>query len=190
MPARYAWLKIHVKIHWPVAFRKVDEKERFPINPDTYLLDIIDVPAAETWKAMEEMVKKGKVKSIGVSNFTTDKIEEVWDAAEIKPVVNQIEMHPYLQQASLIEWCQNKVSRLHEIGFRIIFRRPMGLTPVLGRSFGGLQPSRKQHLRICKVGRSALGDNLIGEFSMLTVQIFPAEPLMIQQSWPSPRTWR
>lgn len=99
------------QIHWPVAFRRVDETERFPINEKTYLLDIIDVPLTETWKALEALVKKGKIRSIGVSNFSIQNLELVWEAAEIKPVVNQVELHPYFQQKELFEWCNKKVRK-------------------------------------------------------------------------------
>lgn len=59
---------------------------------------------------MEALVKKGKIRSIGVSNFTREKIEDLWDKAEIKPAVNQIEAHPYLQQPDLLAWSKEKVS--------------------------------------------------------------------------------
>lgn len=72
-------------------------------------MQIIDVPLIETWKAMEALVKKGKLKTIGVSNASVGKIEEIWDAAEIKPAVNQVELHPYFAQPELVEWCQDKV---------------------------------------------------------------------------------
>jgi diketogulonate reductase-like aldo/keto reductase len=41
------------------------------------LIDVIDVPIKDTWAAMEALVAKGKVRSIGVSNFTREKIEEL-----------------------------------------------------------------------------------------------------------------
>lgn len=44
----------------------------------------------ETWKAMENLVKKGLVKSIGISNFNKKQIEDVLNIATIKPVVNQV----------------------------------------------------------------------------------------------------
>ncbi|KAH7020222.1 aldehyde reductase [Ilyonectria destructans] len=92
-------------IHWPVSFVKPAEKTlRFPIDPSDEGVHVIDVPIEETWKALEALVKKGKIKSIGVSNFTQEKIEEILKFAEIKPVVNQIEAHPYLQQPGLLEW--------------------------------------------------------------------------------------
>ncbi|KAF3761960.1 hypothetical protein M406DRAFT_95189 [Cryphonectria parasitica EP155] len=95
-------------IHWPVAFRKINETERFPINEETYGMDIVDVPLLETWKAMEALVKKGKLKTIGVSNFTAAKIEEIWDAAEIKPAASQVELHPYFAQPDLVKYCHDK----------------------------------------------------------------------------------
>ncbi|ETS78689.1 hypothetical protein PFICI_08542 [Pestalotiopsis fici W106-1] len=92
-------------IHWPVAFQKAsDESERFPVNPVTEQIDVIDVPISETWAAMEALVNKGKVRTIGVSNFTRNKIEDLWKTATIKPAVNQIEAHIFLQQPDLLEW--------------------------------------------------------------------------------------
>lgn len=41
------------------------------------MIDVIDVPIKDTWAAMEELVAKGKIRSIGVSNFTREKIEEL-----------------------------------------------------------------------------------------------------------------
>jgi L-glyceraldehyde reductase len=64
-----------LKIHWPVAFPS--SVERFPVDPITGQIAVIDVPIADTWKAMEELVEKGKVRSIGVSNFTQAKIESL-----------------------------------------------------------------------------------------------------------------
>lgn len=65
-------------IHWPIAFKKPDKKKlRAPINPADGGIHVIDVPIEETWRAMEAMVEKGKIRSIGVSNFTKEKIEEI-----------------------------------------------------------------------------------------------------------------
>lgn len=97
------------QIHWPVSFRS--GSDRFPLNEATFGMDLIDVPLIETWKALEAVVKKGKVKSIGVSNFSVARIEEIWNTAEIKPAVNQVELHPYFSQPELVQYCHNKVSR-------------------------------------------------------------------------------
>lgn len=65
-------------IHWPVSFRKPDKQaERFPIDPADEGVHVIDVPIKETWQALERLVKKGKVRSIGISNFTKEKTEEI-----------------------------------------------------------------------------------------------------------------
>ena len=55
------------------------------------------------WKAMEKAVAAGKVKSIGISNFESERLEELLDAATIKPSVLQVECHPYYQQTQLKE---------------------------------------------------------------------------------------
>lgn len=55
------------------------------------------------WKDMEKAVKEGKVRSIGISNFESDRLEEICEAADIKPSVLQVESHPYWQQTELKE---------------------------------------------------------------------------------------
>ena len=55
------------------------------------------------WKDMEKAVRAGKVKSIGISNFESERLEEICEAAEIKPSVLQVECHPYYQQNALKE---------------------------------------------------------------------------------------
>ncbi|QFG26812.1 aldo/keto reductase [Actinomadura sp. WMMB 499] len=67
-------------IHWPMPRR------------GTYL---------ETWRALEELQRDGRARSIGVSNFTVETLRHVLDETDVVPVINQIELHPYLQQAGL-----------------------------------------------------------------------------------------
>lgn len=55
------------------------------------------------WKDMEKAVAAGKVESIGISNFESERLEELLDAATIKPSVLQVECHPYYQQTQLKE---------------------------------------------------------------------------------------
>ncbi|KAL5363136.1 NADP-dependent oxidoreductase domain-containing protein [Aspergillus floccosus] len=94
-------------IHWPVAFR-YSRSTTQPVHEETGLIDVIDVPIRDTWAAMEAVVRKGKVRSIGVSNFTKERIEELLQTAQIPPAVNQIEGHPYLQQRDLLHWSKEK----------------------------------------------------------------------------------
>ncbi|HEY4429977.1 MAG TPA: aldo/keto reductase [Paenibacillus sp.] len=60
----------------------------------------------ETWRALETLYKEGRVKAIGVSNFQIHHLEDVMKDAEIKPMVNQVELHPYLSQQALLSFCQ------------------------------------------------------------------------------------
>ena len=55
---------------------------------------------------MEKLVKDGFVRSIGVSNFNQFQLNRLLQVAEIKPVVNQIEVHPFLTNERLVEFCQ------------------------------------------------------------------------------------
>ncbi len=59
----------------------------------------------ETWEAMEDLVKTGLVKAIGVSNFTAPMLVDLLTYARITPAVNQIELHPYNQQTKLVDFC-------------------------------------------------------------------------------------
>ncbi len=64
----------------------------------------------ETWQAMEFLYKKGLVKSIGVSNFLEHHLSDLFESATIKPMVNQMEFHPYLVQQDLLDFCnQNQI---------------------------------------------------------------------------------
>ncbi|KAL4805579.1 NADP-dependent oxidoreductase domain-containing protein [Aspergillus unguis] len=94
-------------IHWPVAFRHSTTTNQ-PVVEETGLVDVIDIPIKDTWAALEALVAKGKVRSIGVSNFTRQKIEDLLQTAKIPPSINQIEAHPYLQQRELLEWSKEK----------------------------------------------------------------------------------
>ena len=67
-------------IHWPVP------------SKDKYV---------ETWQAFIELQKEGLVRSIGVSNFQPAHLERIIEATGVTPTVNQIELHPYLQQTGL-----------------------------------------------------------------------------------------
>lgn len=60
---------------------------------------------------MEKLVDDGLVKHIGVSNFSTKQVEDLLEYARIKPVINQVELHPLLAQRKLVGVCARKVSR-------------------------------------------------------------------------------
>jgi 2,5-diketo-D-gluconate reductase A len=57
--------------------------------------------AAQTWRAMERLYLDGRIRAIGVSNFHPEHLRRLVDTAEVLPTVNQVELHPYLQQAEV-----------------------------------------------------------------------------------------
>lgn len=59
----------------------------------------------ETWRALEELYKSGRVKAIGVCNMKEHHLKYIMENFEIVPVVNQIELHPHLQQVELKKFC-------------------------------------------------------------------------------------
>ena len=62
----------------------------------------------EAWRALTDAYKAGKIRAIGVSNFLKEDIENIWNNAEIKPMVNQVLCHISNTPLELIEYCQNK----------------------------------------------------------------------------------
>ncbi|MGR6898295.1 aldo/keto reductase [Rummeliibacillus sp. TYF-LIM-RU47] len=61
----------------------------------------------DAWRALETLYKEGRVKAIGVSNFQVHHLEDLMKDAEIKPVINQVELHPRLTQKELKAFCQD-----------------------------------------------------------------------------------
>jgi diketogulonate reductase-like aldo/keto reductase len=59
----------------------------------------------ETFKALEKLYEDGKVRAIGVSNFTIPHLERILSECSVKPVVNQVELHPYFSQPELRNFC-------------------------------------------------------------------------------------
>lgn len=88
-------------IHWPIVLK---DDVNFPENGEE-LVSLKETPLSETWKGMIELKKSGDAKHIGVSNFSPKKIQDVWDATGVKPEVNQVEMHPFMQQKALKSYC-------------------------------------------------------------------------------------
>lgn len=95
-------------IHWPICFKLNDARDNIPKKEDGSM-DYDVVEFAETWAALEECVDEGLVKAIGLSNFNSRQIDEVFAcAAKHKPAVLQVESHPWLNQEALIAFAQAK----------------------------------------------------------------------------------
>ncbi len=92
-------------VHWPVAQKK---GSTFPEKKED-LIPLEQMPIDLTWAEMEKAYNQGLVKALGVSNFSTKKLQDLIDAAEIAPMVNQVEVNPLLQQNDLISFCQKNM---------------------------------------------------------------------------------
>jgi alcohol dehydrogenase (NADP+) len=64
------------------------------------------VTLVETWQALERLVDEGQCKAIGLSNVNLEKLQEIVEAARIKPAVVEVESHPYLPERELLEYCR------------------------------------------------------------------------------------
>ena len=62
----------------------------------------------DTYRALESLYQKGKIKVIGVSNFDVEHLEFLKNYARIQPIINQIEFHPHYQQTRLVEYCNSQ----------------------------------------------------------------------------------
>ncbi|KAK7390501.1 hypothetical protein VNO78_25808 [Psophocarpus tetragonolobus] len=87
-------------IHWPVRMNS----GTFGLNKE--YLEQPDIP--RTWRAMEALYDSGKARAIGVSNFSSKKLQDLLDIARVPPAVNQVELHPQLQQPKLHAFCESK----------------------------------------------------------------------------------
>ncbi len=99
-------------VHFPIALAYVPFDVRYP--PEWFhdpkaaqpAMQPIDVPYADTWRAMEDLVRAGLVKRIGACNLNISLLRDVLSYATIKPAVHQIELHPYLVQPRQLRFCR------------------------------------------------------------------------------------
>ena len=91
-------------IHWPVAMKKGAEP---PLTPSD-MISLEELPISQTWRGMEAVKEQGLAKHIGVSNFSVKKLKSLISKSNEKPELNQIEMHPYLQQKDMLEFCKSE----------------------------------------------------------------------------------
>jgi diketogulonate reductase-like aldo/keto reductase len=118
-------------IHWGVAFPPENGTE--PLDADgNVILDPVSIQ--ETWSAIENLVKKGLVKSIGVCNFTAPMLVDLLTYAKIQPAMNQIELHPYNTQEQLVAFSRSKgimVTAYSPLGRAGVTKVPGKMGPIL-----------------------------------------------------------
>ncbi|XDG05137.1 hypothetical protein ABKA04_004752 [Annulohypoxylon sp. FPYF3050] len=108
-------------VHWPVRLVPNETSEIFPVNPDGTRAVDRSWDQSETWRQMEEIYKSGKVKAIGVANWSIPYLEELRKKWTIVPAVNQVELHPFLPQHELRAYCD-------KLGILLEAYSPLGST--------------------------------------------------------------
>jgi len=103
-------------MHFPVSFEHTPEA----FSKDASGKGKLDnVPLEETWRAMEVCMKDGMTRALGVANFTLEQLQKLYTFAEIKPAVAQFEVHPYLIQSDVLEFCNRH-------GIVVVCHTPLG----------------------------------------------------------------
>ncbi|GFZ51928.1 Glycerol 2-dehydrogenase (NADP(+)) [Saitozyma sp. JCM 24511] len=108
-------------IHWPVRLVPNESSDLLPVNPDGSRSVDPSWDQSETWRQMEELYKSGKVKAIGVANWSIPYLEKLKKTWTVVPAVNQVELHPFLPQHELKKYCE-------DLGILLEAYSPLGST--------------------------------------------------------------
>lgn len=103
-------------MHYPCTFQRGNE--RFPRDAQGKMIQG-NTTYVDTWKAMEQLLKTGKVRNIGVSNFSKGELVKLMQECSVVPAVHQMEVHPYLQQKSFYQWLRSN-------GIHVVQFSPLG----------------------------------------------------------------
>ena len=108
-------------MHWPVPMNPKGNHPLIPKHPDGSRDLDTSWHHTKTWSQLEALIPTGKVKAIGVCNYSVRNLEELLPTTKISPAVNQIENHPYLPQQEIVDFCQSK-------GIHVTAYSPFGST--------------------------------------------------------------
>ena len=93
-------------VHWPIAAeRNADHTVKIGADGKYVINKQLTEHPEPTWRAMEALADSGKARAIGVSNWTIPRLQSLLSFARIKPTVNQIEIHPFLPNTALVDFC-------------------------------------------------------------------------------------
>ena len=129
---------------WPAFYEQSDAVEKTLERLDTDYIDLLLIhqPAGNYiagYKLMEKAYKEGKVKAIGLSNFSQSQIREILDICEVKPVVLQTEVHPYYQEKKLKDYLKKEgivIQAWYPLGHGDKALREDPLFQELGKQYG------------------------------------------------------
>lgn len=130
---RLEYLDLYL-IHWPVSFQD-DDNNNFP-KKDFKVALKVNSDLRDVWLGMQDVKKKGLIKSIGVSNFNENQLDYLLTQSDaVVPAVNQIELHPFLQDKQLVQHCiKNNIA--------ITAYSPLGSSPVTTTSHSAIQAEK------------------------------------------------
>ncbi|MBA0872719.1 hypothetical protein Goshw_019276 [Gossypium schwendimanii] len=121
-------------VHFPISIRHTGDSSlppliNVPLDEDGVLDIETNISLETTWHAMEDLVSMGLVRSIGISNYDIFLTRDCLAYSKIKPAVNQIEIHPYFQRESLVNFCQKH-------GICVTAHTPLGGADANTKRFG------------------------------------------------------
>jgi glycerol 2-dehydrogenase (NADP+) len=125
-------------MHWPVPMNPNGNHPLFPKLEDGSRDLDKEWSHVQTYKEMEKLLKTGKTKAIGVSNYSIKFLEELLPHVDVVPAANQIENHPLLPQQDLVDYCKSK-------GILVEAYSPLGSTGSPLFSEEGVQEIAKKH---------------------------------------------
>lgn len=103
-------------MHFPVSFEHTGEAVP---KDSSGRVKLDNVPLEETWRAMEDCMNNGMTRALGVANFTLSQLQQLYSFAKIKPAVAQFEVHPYLIQREVLDFCNRH-------GIIVVCHTPLG----------------------------------------------------------------
>ena len=114
-------------MHWPIAFKPGVKFSKTPSD----LLSLHEMPLSSTWEAMIQLKEKGLTKHVGTSNFNINKMNLLKYETGVLPELNQVEMHPFFQQNTLLQYCTDNIilsTAYSPLGSRHLIHTPESVT--------------------------------------------------------------
>ena len=168
-------------IHWPVALKP---GTMLPRGPQDFV-PLSEIPLEATWGAMSKVSEQGFARQVGVSNFSQRMIARVSDATGVTPAVNQIELHPYLQQNARVAVCKER-------GIGVTAYSPLGSpdsAAMMGRKDEVLLTRHPTIVEIAESHGATPGQVLIAWALVRGTSVIPksVNPGRIAENWASQR---
>lgn len=148
-----------VLVHWPGAHKT---QPTSPLNAQL---------RAGTWRALEALHRDGKVRSLGVSNYTVKHLSELLATCSVRPVVNQVELHPLLQQHELVDFCAAQgiaVVAYSPLGAGVLLKHPdvLSVAQESGRTAAQVLLRWSMQAGLCCVAKSATSERVASNFDV------------------------